>query len=181
MTWVWWALLHLLIISKNIYIFAFKYFLKDRIQWQIHEEANFRFSLKILQILLFANTCCYSVTKLCLTLWSHELQHARLPYPSLSPRLCLKAYPLSGRCHPTISCFVTPFSSCPQSFPASGSFPMSWLFTSGGQSIGASASVLSMNIQDWFPLGLTGFISLQSHGLSRANTTIQKHQFFSTV
>ena len=90
--------------------------------------------------------------------------------------------PLSRWCHPTISSFVIPFSSCPKSFPASGSFPMSQLFASGGQSIGVltSASVLPINIQDWFPLGLTGLISLQSKGLSRvfSNTTVQKHQFF---
>ena len=88
--------------------------------------------------------------------------------------------PLSQWCHPTISSSVVPFSSCPQSFPASGSFPMSRLFTSGGQSIGASASVLPMTIQDWFPLGLTGWISLLSKGLARvfSNNTAQKHQFF---
>ena len=92
--------------------------------------------------------------------------------------------PLSWWCHPTISSFVAPFFSCLRSFSASGSFPMSWLFISGGQSTGASASasVLPMNIQDWFPLGLTGLISLQSKGHSRifSNTTVQKHQFFRT-
>ena len=93
--------------------------------------------------------------------------------------------PLSQWCHPTISSSVVPFSSWLQSFPASGSFPMSWLFASGGQSIAASSSsssVLPMNIQDWFPLGWTGWISLQSKGLSRvfSNTTVRKHQFFST-
>ena len=88
--------------------------------------------------------------------------------------------PSSQWCHPTISSSVVPFSSRLQSFPASGSFPMSQFFTSSGESIGASASVLPMNIQDWFPLGLTGSISLQSKGLSRvfSNTTVQKHQFF---
>ena len=113
----------------------------------------------------------------------HGLQHARLPCPSPSPRVCPNSCPLSQWCHPTISSSVVPFSSCLQSFPASRSFPMSWPFTSCGQSIGASisASVLPMNIQDWSPLGLTGLISLQSKGLSRAfsNTTLQKHQFFS--
>ena len=110
----------------------------------------------------------------------HELQHARLPYPSPSPRAFSNSCPLSRECHLTISFSVDPFSSCLQSFPTSGSFPMSWLFASGGQSIGASSSVLPMNIQDWFPLGLTGWISLQSKGLSRvfSNTTAQKHQFF---
>ena len=96
--------------------------------------------------------------------------------------LCSNSCPLSWWCHPTILSSVIPFSSCLQSFPASGSFPMSQFFTSGGQSIGvsASASVLPMNIQDWFPLGLTGLVSLQSKGLSRvfSNTTVQKHQFF---
>ena len=101
------------------------------------------------------------------SLRSHELQHTRLPCPSLSPRVCSDLCPLSQWCHPTISSSVAPFSSCPQSFPASGSFPVSQLFTSGGQSIGALASVLLMSIQDWFPLGWTGLISLQSMGLSR--------------
>ena len=113
------------------------------------------------------------------SLCPHGLQHARLP--RLSPRVCSNSCPLSQWCHPNISSSVTPFSSCLQSFPASGSFPVSQLFASGGQSIGASASasVLPMNIQDWFPLGWTGWISLQSKGLSRVfNTTVQKHQFF---
>ena len=100
-----------------------------------------------------------------------------------SPRACSDLCPLSRWCHPTISSSATLFSSCLQSFLASGCFPMSWLFTSGGQSIGASASasVLSMNIQGWFPLGLSGLISLQSKGLSRifSSTTIWKYQFFS--
>ena len=114
------------------------------------------------------------------SLWPHGLQCARLPCPSLAPGACSNSCPLSQWCHPTILSSVIPFSSCLQSFPASGSFPMSQFFTSGGQSIGASASVLSMNIQDWFLLGLTGLISLQSKGLSRvfSNTTVQKHQFF---
>ena len=112
----------------------------------------------------------------------HGLQHARLPCPSLSPRVCSNSCPLIQRCHPTILSSVVPFSSCLQSFPASGSCPVSPFFKSGGQSIGASASasVLPMNIQDWFPLGWTGVISLQSKGLSRvlSNTEVQKHQFF---
>ena len=109
----------------------------------------------------------------------HGLQHARLPSPSLAPRASSNSCPSSQWCHPTSSSSVIPFSSFLQSFPASGSFPMSQFFSSGGQSIGASASVLLMNIQDWFPLGLTGLISLQSKGLSRvfSNTTVQKHQF----
>ena len=116
------------------------------------------------------------------SLWPHGLKHARLPWPSPSPAVCSNSCPLSQRCHPTISSSVVPFSSCFQSFPASESFPMSQFFTSGGQSIAASASasVLLMNIQDWFPLGLTGLNSLQSKGLSRvfSNATVQRHQFF---
>ena len=112
------------------------------------------------------------------------LQHARLPCPSPSPGICSNSCPSSRWCHPTISSSVVLFSSCLQSFPASGSFLISQFFSSGGQSIGvsASASVLPMNIQDWSPLGWTGWISLQSKGLSRvfSNTTVRKHQFFST-
>ena len=118
------------------------------------------------------------------SLWPIGLQHTRLPCPSLSPRVCLGSCPLSQWCHPTNSFSVTPFSSHLQSFPASGSFPVSLLFASDGQSIGvsASASVLPRNIQDWFPLGWTGWISWQSKGLSGvfSNTTVQKHQFFGT-
>ena len=109
------------------------------------------------------------------------LLHASLPCPSPIPRVCSNSCPLSRWCHPTISSSVAPcFSSCPQSFPELGSFPISLLFILGGQSIGTSASVLPMNIQGWFLLGLTGLISLLSTGLSRvfSNTTVQKHQFF---
>ena len=116
------------------------------------------------------------------SLQPHGLQLARLPCPSPTPRACSNSCPSSRCCHPTILSSVVPFSSCPQSFPASGSFPVSQFFTSGGQSIGvsASASVLPMNIQVWFPLGWTGWISLLSKGLSRifSNITVQKHQFF---
>ena len=116
------------------------------------------------------------------SLQPHGLQHSRLPCPSPTPKACSNSSPLSWWCHPTISSSVIPFSSCLQSFPASGSFPRSQFFTSGGQSIGVSAlaSVLPMNIQDWFPLGWTGLISLQSKELSRvfSNTTVQKHQVF---
>ena len=125
-----------------------------------------------------------SVTQLCLTLGSHGLQHARLPCLSPTPRACSNSCPSSRWCHPTISSSVVPFSSCLQSFPASRSFPMSQFFAIGGQSIGVSASVwvLPVNIQDWFPLGLNGLISLQSKGLTRifSNTTVQKYQFFTT-
>ena len=114
----------------------------------------------------------------------HELQHTRPPCPSPTPGVYSDSCPLSQWCHPTISSSVIPFSSHLQPFPASGSFPMSQFFTSGGQSIGVSASVsvFPMNNQGWFPLGLTGWISLQSKELSRvfSNTTVQKHQFFST-
>ena len=114
----------------------------------------------------------------------HELQHARPPCPSPTPRVYSNSFPLSRWCHPAISSSVTPFSYCPQSLPASGSFQMSQPFSWGAQSIGvsASASVLPMNTQDWSPLGWTGWIFLQSKGLSRvlSNTTVQKHQFFST-
>ena len=116
------------------------------------------------------------------SLQPHELQHTRPPCPSPTPRVYPNPCPLSRWCQPTISSSVIPFSSCPQSFPASGSFPMSQLFTSSGQSIGVSAStsVLPMNTQNWSPLGWTDWISLQSKGLSRgfSNTTVQKHQCF---
>ena len=111
-------------------------------------------------------------------------QHVRLPWhsPTLGP--CLNSCPLSWWCHPTISPSVIPFSSCLRSFPASGSFSMSWLFASGGQSIGASssASALPMNIQGWFPLGLTGLISFCPRDFLRvfSNTTVQKHQLLDT-
>ena len=113
----------------------------------------------------------------------HEPQHARPPCPSPTTRVYPNTRPLSQWCHPAISFSVIPFSSCPQSLPASESFPMSQLFASGDQSIGVSAStsVLPMNTQDWSPLGWTDWISLQSKGLSRvfSNTTVKKHQFFS--
>ena len=116
------------------------------------------------------------------SLRSHELQHARPPCPSPTPGIYSNSCPSSWWCHPAISSSVVPFSSCLQSFPTSGSFPVSQLFTWGGQSIGVSASALvfPMNTQDWSPLGRTGWISLQSKGLSRvfSNITDQKHQFF---
>ena len=115
-------------------------------------------------------------------LWPHGLQHARLPCPSPAPRAYSHSCPSCCWCHPAISFCVVPFSSCLQSFPASGSFQMNQFFSSGGHSIraSASASVLPVNIQDWLPLGLTGWIPLQSKELSRVfhNTTVQKHQFF---
>ena len=114
------------------------------------------------------------------SLQPHGLQHARPPCPSPAPGVYSNSCPLSRWCHPTISSSVVPFSTCLQSFPASGSFQMNQLFALGGQSIGVSASALPMNIQDWFSLGWTSWISLQSKRLSRvfSKTTVQKHQFF---
>ena len=127
------------------------------------------------------------------SLWPHELQHTRPPCPSPTPRVHSNSHPPSRWCHPAISSSVVPFYSCPQSLAASGSFPMSQLFAWGGQSTGASASAsfLPKNTQDWFPLEWTGWIALQSKGLSKinkfilkkkrvfSNTIVQKHQFFS--
>ena len=142
---------------------------------------------KVLIIYLFSmlfNSVQFSCSVVSDSLRSCEPQHVRPPCPSPMPRVHPNSCPLSWWCHPTTSSSVIPFSSCPQSFPASGSFQMSQLFPSGGQSIGisASASLLPMNTQDWSPLGWTGWISLQSKGLSSvfSNTTVQKHQFFST-
>ena len=126
--------------------------------------------------------CCCSVTKSCLnSLWPHGLQHARLSHLPLSPGVSSHSCPLSRWFYLTISSSATSFFFCLQSFPTSGSFPMSQLSTWGGQSVGASASVLPMTFQSWFPSGLTSLISLQSKGISRgfANTTVWKHQFFS--
>ena len=137
--------------------------------------------MKILQFHIFSSVQ-FSRSVVSASLWPHELQHARPPCPSPTPGVYSNPHPSSWWCHPAISSSVIPASSCPQSFPASGSFPMSQLFSLGGQSIGisASTSVLSMNTQDWSPLGWTGCISLQSKGLSRvfSNTTVQKHPFF---
>ena len=130
---------------------------------------------------MFSQFSCSVVSN---SLRPQEPQHTRPPCSSPTTRIYSNSCPSSRWCHPAISSSVVPFSSCPQSLPASGSFQMSQLFTSGGQSIGvsASASVLPINTQDWSPLGWTGWISLQSKGLSRvfSNTTDQKHQFFST-
>ena len=126
----------------------------------------------------------FSLSVMSNSLRPHRLQHTRLPCPSPTPEACSNSCPSGRWCHSTISSSVVPFSSSRQSFPASGSFPISQFFASRGQSTGASASasVLPMNIQDWFPLGLTGLISLLSKGLSRvfSSTIIQKHPFFST-
>ena len=131
-----------------------------------------------MQLLLFSHSVVSDSLK------PHGLQHTRLPCPSPSPRTCSNSCPLSQWYHPIILSSIIPFSSCLQSFPESGSFPVSQFFPSGGQRIEAEAStsVLPMNGQDWFPLGLIGWISLQSKGLSRvfSNTTVQKQQFFGT-
>ena len=138
--------------------------------WKIHTS----------HMIIISCYCCW-VTQSCPTHTqvAHILQHTRLPRLSLSPRVCSNSCSLNQWYYPTISCSISPFSSCPQSFPESGSFPMSQLFPSSGQSIGASAlaSVFPMNIQGWFPLGLTGLISLLPKGLSRifSSTTVQKH------
>ena len=137
-------------------------------------------------VLQFSCSCVSSVqftgSVMSDSLWPHEPQHARPPCTSPILEVHPNPCPSSQWCHPTISSSVIPFSSCPQSFPAPGSFQMSQLFAWGGQSIGVSAwaSVLPMNTQDWSPLGWTGWTSLQSKGLSRvfSNTIVQKHQFF---
>ena len=131
---------------------------------------------------VYISSVQFSCSVMSNNLQSHESQHARPPCPPPTPRVHPNSRPLSQWCHPAISPSVVPFSSCPQSLPASKSFPMSQHFQWHGQSTGlsASASVLPMNTQDWSPLGWTGWISLQSKGLSRvfSNTTAQKHQFF---
>ena len=137
-----------------------------------------------IEMIFSSSSVQFSCSVMSYSLWPPGLQHARRPGPSPTPGTYSNSCPSSWWCHPTISSSVIPFSSCLQSFPASGSFLRSQFFASGGQSIGVSASesVLPMNIQDWFPLGWTGWISLQSKGLWRffSNTTVQKHQFFGT-
>ena len=133
---------------------------------------------------LAQNPFLFSRSVMCNSLQPNGLQDSNLPCPSSSPRACSNSGPLSWWCHPTISSSVVLFSSCLLSFPELKSFPMIKFFASGGQMIGVStlATVLTMNTQDWFPLGWTGWISLQSKGLTRvfSNTTVQKHQFFGT-
>ena len=143
---------------------------------------NWRYWYKPVQIVF--SSVQFSCLVVSDSLWPHGLQQARLPCPSPTPKAYSNSCTSSWWCHPIISSSVIPFFSHLQSFPASGSLQMSQFFASGGRSIGvsASASVLPMNIQNWFPLGGTGWISLQSKGLSRvfSNTTVQKHQFFGT-
>ena len=137
-----------------------------------------RITAKLLLLLPFSHSVLPD------SLWPYGLKHTRPPYPSPTLGVYSNSCPLSRWCHPSVPSSVIPFSSCPQSYPAWGSFLMSQPFASGGQSIGvlASTSVLLVNIQDWFPLGLTDLVSLLSKGLSRvfSNTTVQKHQFFGT-
>ena len=139
-------------------------------------------SIYICILMVVANSVRFSHSVVSNSWWLHGLQHARPPCPSPTPGVYPDSCPLSWWCDPTISSSVIPFSSCPQSFLASGSFQMSQFFALGGQSIGisASTSVLPMNTQDLSPLGWTGWISLQSKGLSRvfSNTTVQNHHFF---
>ena len=145
---------------------------------EIYQNLNYGCICVIQVLLLFS---CPVVSN---SLQPQGLQPASLPCPSRSPKVCSNSCLLSQWCYLTISSSATLFSFCLQSFPASGSFPMSWVFVSCGQSTGASASssILTMNIQSWFPLGLMSSISLKSKGLSRvsSSTTVQKHQFFST-
>ena len=150
--------------------------------WSSNTEFSFLQSLQV-HLQQHSSTIQFSCSVMCDSLQPHEPQYARPPCPPPTPRVHPNPCPLSRWCHPAISSSVVHFSSCPQSFPASGSFPVSQFFTPGGQSIGVSAwtSVLLMNVQDWSPSGWTGWISLQSKGLSRvfSNTTVQRHQFFS--
>ena len=141
--------------------------------YQISETSSLQPVCSFHSLLLFS---CSVISN---SLWPHGLQHTRLPCPSPSPRLCSNAHPLSRWGHPTILSSLTLVSSCLQSFPASGSSPMSQFFASGGQSIRGSTSVLPMNIQGWFPLGLIGLISLLPKGPSRvfSNITVLRHQF----
>ena len=148
------------------------------------KSINHWYSWELLQCVTTFSSVQFSHSVMSDSLRPHESQHARPRCPSPTPRVQPNSCPSSRWCHPAISSSVVPFSSCPQSPPASGSFPMSQLFAWGGQSAGvsASASFLPKNTQDWSPLAWTGWISLQSKGLSRvfSNTTVQKHQFFCT-
>ena len=155
----------------HVQIAKLEYFFRDQLlQYLALEVSCWKFS-----------SVQFSCSVMSDSLRPHELQHSRLPCPSPTPGVHPNPCPLSQWCYTGISYSVLPFSSCPQSFPASGCFPMSQLFAWGDKSIGvsASASVLPMNTQDWSPLGWTGWISLQSKGLSRvfSNTAVQKHQF----
>ena len=171
------------LISNCIYLLGILWNLMELIQstWYTAYRTNARF-LFYNVLLHNIDSVQFSHSAVSNSLWPHGLQHARPPCPSPIPWVYSNSSPYSRWCYPTISSSVFPFSSCLQSFPASGSFPMSQLFASGGQSIrvSASASVLPMNTQDWSLLGWTAWLSLQSKGLSEvfSNTTVQTHQFF---
>jgi len=178
-------IIYIHILNKNMYIITKvvteqstqDHILVDLLSFHIKDDLNIEVGRKS-----SFSSIQFSHSVVSNSLPPHGLQHARLPSPSTTPGVYSNSCPLSRWYHPTISSSVIPFSSCLQSFPASGSFQMSQFFTSSSQSIGVSAwtSVLPINIQDWFPLGWTGWIPLQSKGLSRvfSNTTVQKHQFF---
>ena len=163
-----------LLFNKRVWKEVLGCSLKNYRMISVHSKAN-HFNIKI-SLVQFTHSVVSD------SLRPHESQHARPPCPSPTPGVHSNSCPSSQWCHPAISSSVVPFSSCPQSLPASGSFPVSQLFTWGGQSVGvsASASVLPMNTQDWSPLEWTGWISLQSKALARvfSSTTVQKHQFF---
>ena len=159
-------------------------FIKQVLSWILSVSCTWPISAKAGKLGPHKGSVQFSHSVVSNSLRPHKLQHTRPPCPSPTPGVHPNSCALSQGCHPAISSSIVPFSSCPQSLLASGSFPVSQLFTSGGQSIGvsASASVLPMNTQGWSPLGWTDWISLQSKGLSRvfSNTTVQKHQFFGT-
>ena len=165
--------------DTSIYIYGWVPLL---LTWNYHNIVNWLYPIQKLRSWHQFSSLQFSCSVVSDSLRRYELQHARSPCPSPDPGVHPNSCSLSWWCHPTISSSVIPFSSCPQYFPASGSFQMSQLFASGCQSIGVSASIfiLPMNTQDWSPLGLTSWIFLQSKGLSRvfSNTTVQKHQFF---
>ena len=152
--------------------------------FHIHPINYYNFGPSLSPVLSPGHLSHFSLSVMSNPFWPQKSQHARPPCPSPTPRVHSNSHPSSQWCHPTISSSVVPFSSHLQSFPTLGFFQMHQFFTLGSQSIGvsASASVLPVNIQDWFPLGWTGWISLESKGLSRvfSNTTVQKHQFFGT-
>ena len=169
--------------TYQILYFNYAYFIIYQLYLKKFYKLMFPTGWNLLWVIIRKSAVQFSHSVVSNSLWPHRLQHARPPCLSPTPRVYSNSCPSSWWCHPTISSSVVPFSSRLQSFPASGSFQMSQFFVLGSQSIGvsASASVLPMNIQDWFPLGWTNWISLQSKGPSRvfSNTTVQKHQCFS--
>ena len=180
------TVINLFLLSENVFILfhSWRIFLLNQEFW-VCTYFYFKTLNALFGFLVVFCVCVwweFSRSVLSDSLRPHEPQHIRPPCPSLTPGAYSNPCPSSRWCHPAVSSSVIPFSSCPQLFPASGSFQMNQLLTSGGQSIGVSAStsVLPMNTQDWSPLGWTGWISLQSKGLSRvfSNTIVQKHQFF---